>query len=237
MVTMAAAAGPAAPGPMRTQTHALDGHRVTLDVYPAAGPLRGAAILSHGFTRSRRTLGGHAQALADAGVLALTPDLPCTFDFRCNARALAALVGALRDGGSFGAPVERIMLVGFSAGGLSSLLAADSPGVVGFVGLDPFDRTMPGETEPLGLAAAGRLRTQALLLRAPPSRCNAEAVAAPWGTVLPALWRDELIAGASHCDFESPTDWMCRLACGDTDPARQQRVHQALMDAAARWMR
>jgi hypothetical protein len=232
----AAAAAAAPPAPTRTEVHALDDHRVTLDVYPAAAPLRGAAILSHGFTRSRRTLAGHAQALADAGVLTLTPDLPCTFDFRCNARALAALVAALRAGGPFGEPVARVMLVGFSAGGLSSLLAADTPGVVGYVGLDPFDRTMPGETERLGLAAAGRLRTEVLLLRAPPSRCNAEAVAAPWGPALPALWRDELVAGASHCDFESPTDWWCRLACGDTEPARQQQVRQGLLDAAARWL-
>lgn len=237
MVTMAIADGPAAASRVQTKVHALDGHRVTLDVYPAAGPLRGAAILSHGFTRSRRTLAGHAQALADAGVLVLTPDLPCTFDFRCNARALAELVGSLRAGGTFGDPVERVMLVGFSAGGLSSLLAADTPGVVGYVGLDPFDRVMSGEAERLGLAAAGRLKTEALLLRAPPSSCNAQAVAAPWGTALPAVWRDELITGASHCDFESPTDWMCRLACGDTDPARQERVRQGLLNAAARWMR
>jgi dienelactone hydrolase len=235
--TVSATAGPAAPEPVQSQVHVLDGHRVTLDVYPVVGPQQGAAIFSHGFTRSRRTLAGHAQALADAGVLALTPDLPCTFDFRCNARALAELVGLLRAGGAFGAPVEKVMLVGFSAGGLSSLLAADTPGVVGFVGLDPFDRTMPGETERLGLTAAGQLRTEVLMLRAPPSSCNAEAVAAPWITVLPVLWRDELIAGASHCDFESPTDWMCRLACGDTDSARQQRVRQGLLDAAARWMR
>lgn len=219
------------------KVHALDGQRVTLDVYPAASPLRGAAILSHGFTRSRRTLAGPAQALADVGVLALTPDLPCTFDVRCNGRALAALVDSLRAGGTLGAPVERVMLVGFSAGGLSSLLAAGIPGVVGFVGLDPFDRNMSGEAERLGLVAAGRLRTEALLLRAPPSRCNADAVAAPWCTVLPALWRDELIVGASHCDCVSPTDWMCRLACGDTDPARQQRVRQGLLDAAGRWLR
>jgi acetyl esterase/lipase len=234
---MAAAAAPAMPLPVQTQTHELDGHRVTLDVYPAVGALRGAAILAHGFTRSRRTLAGHAQALADAGVLTLTPDLPCTFDFRCNAHALAALVGTLRAGGTFGAPATRVMLVGFSAGGLSSLLAAHTPGVVGYVGLDPFDRTLPDEAGRLGLAAATQLRTEALLLRAPASRCNAEAVAAPWASVLPALWRDELITGASHCDFESPTDWMCRLACGDTDPARQQQVRQGLLDAASRWMR
>jgi hypothetical protein len=76
MVTMATAVGPVAASPVQTKVHVLDGHRVMLDVYPAAGPLRGAAILSHGFTRSRRTLAGHAQALADAGVLVLTPDLP-----------------------------------------------------------------------------------------------------------------------------------------------------------------
>ncbi len=247
MVTMTAKAAPAAWPPLQTQVqvqaklqtqvHTLDGHRVTLDIYPAAGPPSGAAILSHGFTRSRRTLAGHAQALADSGLLAMTPDLPCTFDFRCNASALAALVGLLRAGGTFGEPIERIMLVGFSAGGLSSLLAADTPGVVGFVGLDPFDRTLPAPAGFLGLTAAGRLRTETLLMRAPPSRCNAEAVAAPWGATLPALWRDELIADASHCDFESPTDWMCRLACGDTDPARQLQVRQGLLDAAARWMR
>jgi dienelactone hydrolase len=236
LAMMPAGAAPAAPPPDRTRIHALDGHRVTMDVFPPAGRPRGAAILSHGFTRSRHTLADHAKALADAGVLALTPDLPCTFDFRCNARALAALVGLLREGGTFGAPVDRIMLVGFSAGGLSSLLAADTPGVVGFVGLDPFDRKLPGDTGFLGLAAAGRLRTEALLLRAPPSRCNAEAVAAPWGAVLPVLWRDDLIPGASHCDFESPTDWMCRLACGATDPVRQQAVRQGLLDAAVRWL-
>ena len=65
MVMMATAAAAAASAPVQTQAHPLDGHRVTLDVYQAAGPLRGAAILSHGFTRSRRTLAGHAQALAD----------------------------------------------------------------------------------------------------------------------------------------------------------------------------
>jgi hypothetical protein len=50
------------------------------------------------------------------------------------------------------------------------------------------------------------------------------------------LWRDELITGASHCDFEAPTDWMCRLACGDTDASRQSMVRQGLLDAAARWL-
>ena len=220
----------------QTQAVKINGTSVEVDVYKPIGPQKGAAILTHGFTRSRTTMGEHAQALAARGVLAITPDMPCTFDFRCNASAIAEMVSLLRNTTTFGGSNQRVMLVGFSAGGLSSLLAADTPGVVGFVGLDPFDRVLPNETERAGIMASRKLTTETLLLRAPASRCNANAVAAPWGTELKALWRDELIAGASHCDFEAPTDWKCRLACGDTDPARQLQVRQGILDAAARWL-
>ena len=220
----------------QTQAVKINGTSIDVDVYKPIGPLKGAAILTHGFTRSRTTMGEHAQALAARGVLAITPDMPCTFDFRCNAAAIAELVNRLRNTETFSSSAQRIMLVGFSAGGLSSLLAADTPGVVGFVGLDPFDRVLSNETERAGITASRRLTTEALLLRAPASSCNAKAVAAPWGSEMKALWRDELIAGASHCDFEAPTDWKCRWACGDTDPARQLQVRQGLLDAAARWL-
>ena len=155
-------------------------------MYRPAGPVRGAAILSHGFTRSRTTLGGHADAIAATGILAITPDMPYTFDFNGNARGLAELVALLR-AGEFGTPVSRVVLVGFSAGGLSSLLAAATPGVVGYVGLDPFDRAAPDGKGALGLDFAPNLKTESVLLRAPPSRCNAQSVAAPWGQALPAL--------------------------------------------------
>ena len=220
----------------QTQVVKINGTSVEVDVYKPIGPQKGAAILTHGFTRSRTTMGEHAQALAARGVLAITPDMPCTFDFRCNASAITEMVSLLRNTTTFGSSAQRIMLVGFSAGGLSSLLAADTPGVVGYVGLDPFDRVLPNESERAGITTSRKLTTEALILRAPASRCNANAVAAPWGTELKALWRDDLIAGASHCDFEAPTDWKCRLACGDTDPARQLQVRQGLLDAAARWL-
>lgn len=220
----------------QTQIVNINGNSVELDVYKPIGPQKGAAILTHGFTRSRTTMAEHAQALAAKGVLVLTPDMPCTFDFRCNASAIMELVNMLRNTDTFGSSAQRIMLVGFSAGGLSSLLAADTPGVVGFVGLDPFDRVLPNETERAGIAASRRLTTESLLLRAPASRCNADAVAAPWGSEQKSLWRDELIAGASHCDFEAPSDWKCTLVCGDTNTARQLQVRQGILDAAARWL-
>ena len=214
----------------------LAGRSVEADVYRPAGAVRGAAILSHGFTRSRTTLGGHATMLAAEGIVAITPDLPATFDFRRNAQGLAELVALVRRGGTFGAPVADVVLVGFSAGALSSLLAAATPGVVGYVGLDPFDKVSADGRGALGLDFAPSLRTEAVLLRAPPSRCNAQAVAAPWGRALPALRSDRLLEGASHCDFESPTDWMCTLACGATDPGRQAVVRATLLDAMDRWL-
>ncbi|CAM3835009.1 alpha/beta hydrolase [Polynucleobacter antarcticus] len=221
----------------QTQFVKINGYSVEVDVYKPIGLPTGAAILTHGFTRSRTTMAEHAQALVARGILVLTPDMPCTFDFRCNASAIAELVSRLRNTETFGSSTQRIMLVGFSAGGLSSLLAADTPGVVGFVGLDSFDRVLPNETERAGVVAARLLNTETLLLRAPASRCNAQAVATPWGSAIKALWRDDLIAGASHCDFEAPTDWKCRLACGETDASRQLLVRQGLLDAAARWLK
>jgi hypothetical protein len=128
------------------------------------------------------------------------------------------------------------VLIGFSAGALSSLLAAATPGVAGYIGLDPFDRTSEGGQRALGRDVAPSLRTEAILLRAPASRCNAEAVAAPWARLLPALVSDRVIDQASHCDFEAPTDWMCRLACGAADPARQAIVRATLIGAIDRWL-
>jgi dienelactone hydrolase len=229
----AAEAQPVAPV---TQSITLAGAAVAVDAYRPATAPRGAVILSHGFTRSRATLGGHAAALASRGIVALTPDLPSTFDFRRNAAGLAELVALLRTGRVTGQPVERVVLVGFSAGALSSLLAASAPGVVGYIGLDPFDRTLPDGAGALGRGFAPGLATPALLLRAPPSRCNAQSVAEPWGRLLPALVADRVVDGASHCDFESPSDWICALACGAPDPARQALVRAAIVEAVERWL-
>jgi hypothetical protein len=233
-LSLAPSAGASQAAVPTTAEVTLSERPVRVDVYRPAGTPRGAVILSHGFTRSRTTLGGHAAAIAEAGAIALTPDMPYTFDFRRNARGLSELVAQLLAGGRFGAPVQRVVLVGFSAGGLSSLLAAGTPGVVGYVGLDPFDKVEGGGA--LGRDVAPGLRTEAVLLRAPPSRCNAQSVAAPWGGLLPRLLEDRLIEGASHCDFEAPTDWMCRIACGETDPKRQGVVREVLLGAVERWL-
>ena len=206
----------------------LTGHTVKADLYQPANPPAGMVVLAHGFMRSRRNMAGHAIALAAEGFAVVVPDLPYITDSRDNARALTELVAQIRSG-TFAAPVERVVLVGFSAGGLSTLLAAASPGVVGYVGLDAIDR--PGG---VGLAAARLLQTPAILIRRQPSFCNGYGIAEPWHDALPKLVDQHNIDGASHCDFEAPTDGWCEAFCGTTDAARQQVIRDAIIAAVKR---
>jgi hypothetical protein len=212
----------------RTVQMTLGGRSTPVDISMPSNatiPIRGAVIIAHGFTRDRHTMAGHAAALAREGLWVVVPDMPFVMDSRDNARALRDLMAQLRKGAA-GKPLDRFVLVGFSAGGLSTLLAADAPGVVGYVGLDPFDRP-----NGIGLDAARVLQTPVFLLRGPSAACNAYAIAEPWVKALSHLVVDQRLPGASHCDFESDTDWLCRAACGATDPQRQATVREFILDA------
>jgi pimeloyl-ACP methyl ester carboxylesterase len=226
----AAFLAPQAQAEPRTIDVTLDERLTLADLYLPAAPSPNAVVLVHGFMRTRATMAEHAAALAADGVLAVAPDLPYVSDSRKNARALADLVGQLR-AGLLGPAVERVVLVGFSAGGLSALLAADTPGVVGYVGLDPFDR--PGG---VGLEAARRLAIPARLLRGPASFCNAYGISDPWTGALKGLVEERVLEHASHCDFEAPTDRVCQLFCGKADPARQAAVRATLHQAVRDWL-
>ena len=210
----------------------LNERPVSVDIHVPAAPTQDAVVLVHGFTRTRATMAGHAAALAQAGLLAVAPDLPYGLSAQDNAQALAELVAILRQGSQGGgvphAPVARVVLVGYSVGALTALLAATSPGVVGYVALDPID--YPGGE---GLFAAYRLNVPAVLVHGPPSLCNVFRIAARWAAVLPALVADRSIADAGHCDFESPTDRGCTWFCGAADPLRQGKVSAALLEAVA----
>ena len=83
------------------------------------------------------------------------------------------LVARLREG-AWGHRVERVVLVGFSAGGLSALLAAGTPGVAGYIGLDAFDRPSGA-----GREAARALVVPAILLHGPPAGITGAASAPP----------------------------------------------------------
>jgi pimeloyl-ACP methyl ester carboxylesterase len=203
----------------------IDGVRFPVEVHAPAGPVSGAVVLAHGFLRSPATMAGHAQALAAEGFLVIVPQLPSRVDSRANGRAVAGLVARIREG-VFGPRVDRVVLIGFSAGGLSAMLAAATPGVVGYVGLDAFDR--PGGA---GREAARGVHAPAVLLRGPPAFCNAYNISSPWRDTLPRLVRERRVEGASHCDFEFPTDGGCTLACGPGHPAAQQAIRAEVREA------
>jgi dienelactone hydrolase len=204
------------------------GDRATLfDLYSPEATPSGIAIVAHGFTRTRDRQAVLARRLAEAGLLVAVPDLPYWSRHEANADAVVALAEAVQAlPGNGGLP---IVLVGTSAGGLATLLAAErvSPLAL-WVGLDPVDAFR------ISKSAAGRLQAPALVLRAKAGACNVGGSARRIAGWLPEGRIEQRIDGASHCDFENPTDSRCETICGDADPARQEQVVQITVDAARR---
>lgn len=198
------------------------------DLYRPAGT-SGAAqvVLAHGFLRNRERMQDLARALAKAGFATASIDL-------CNMRpwdgAHEANAADMRlTANTLGRP--EVVYAGFSAGGLAALLAASGdPDSLGVVVLDLVDQGA------LGRQAAADLQVPVVGLFGAPSRCNAN------GNGLPVLVdvvgvEVERFADATHCDFESPTDNLCRLLCEpndrDPDDAARQRSRVVASTVAA----
>jgi dienelactone hydrolase len=199
----------------------LDGEEVAVDVHlPDLGQGQAIAVVAHGFIRSRKRHGELGRALAAAGIVAIVPDLPSTANHWANGRAIAELVTTI-ERGAFGlaaVPRARVVLIGTSAGGFASLLAAaELPGIAGWIGLDPVDRTGSA------IAAASRLQAPAVVLRAGASPCNLFGSAHRIADAAPRLRRELRLDGVTHCDFESPTNRLCSVACGGSSAAAAAR--------------
>ena len=213
----------------RTATLDVDGSPVTIDVYePVARPI-GVAIVAHGWTRSRARHRDAGRALAEAGVVAIVPDLPNYLDLWGNGTAIVALVGKL-EGGALGLPpVDRssLVLIGTSAGGLATVWAASKlPGIAGWVGLDPVDRTGTG------MYAASKLAAPAIVLLGDASACNLFSSGKTLANSVQRLVRSVKIDGASHCDFEAPTNGFCSVMCGFGSREKQLEAQKATVLAA-----
>ena len=198
-----------------TLTVTLPAGWADVDIYrpPGAGPAP-MVIIAHGFSRSRYNMAGWGRYLADAGIIAVVPDLPAWSDHERNGRFLAELQAELLDDPDWAACIdtERLGLMGFSAGGLASLLAAaELPNLRIWVGLDPVDRGG------LGAAVAGRIHAQAVVITAEPSACNAHGNARVIVDALPAPDIHH-ITGAVHADAEWPGSRLADLACEPATP-------------------
>ncbi|MFO1305009.1 MAG: hypothetical protein U1F54_14840 [Burkholderiales bacterium] len=223
------AAHAAAPDRWSVATYALEfaGGMEQVDVYrPAGDAYAGVAVVAHGFTRSRVRHRDLGRALAAAGVVAVVPDLPSAVNTWGNGEALARFVETLEDGAvpSLSVRREQVVLIGTSAGGLASLIAAGKlPGVAGWIGLDPVDRTGSGTR------AATRLDAPAVVMLAEPSLCNLMTSGRAIAEALPRRWRTVDVTDASHCDFEDPTNNFCEAMCGRSSDAAREEIRSEVV--------
>lgn len=173
-------------------------------------------ILGHGFLRSQDNMVGFGRAFANNGINIATLDF-CNMrvwngHHKRNADDMRTLANEL------GMP-GNVIYAGFSAGALAAILAADSQ-TRAIVALDLVDQAN------LAVNAITQLQTPLIGLSGPASSCNASGNGSP---VFKSRTDDTLsslvyIDRGSHCEFESPSNWLCEITCGDddSDAANQQ---------------
>lgn len=227
----------AAPAPAMTRQTIrarLPAGSARVDLYwpdtDAPSPL---VLVAHGFARSRRNMSGWGRHLAGEGFVVAAPDMPSWSDHARNGRYITQLCALLCTNEPWSRRIvpSRVGLMGFSAGGLATLLsAAADPGIAIWVGLDPVDRNG------MGAKAAPLITCRAVMLTAEPSSCNGYGNARRLIAALPQCEHIR-IAQAVHVDAEWPTDRKAQVVCGRSTQARRgefrRRATAALCEALA----
>jgi pimeloyl-ACP methyl ester carboxylesterase len=158
---------------------------------------------------------GWGEVLSEDGYAVAVPDLPYFSAHADNAGAIVDLVAYAERTHPDRIDTGRLVLVGFSAGGLATAVAAESlPQLDLWIGLDPVDAGGRGVT------AAERVGAPGVALFAEPAGCNADGngqeMASGW---LGPTW-SATVRGATHCDPERPSNTSCAVFCGPSEPAR-----------------
>ncbi len=182
-----------------------------------------AVVLNHGFARSKKFHADNAAYLARRGLIVLTPDQVGrggSFAREQNIEiTLDHLEWLVTRSETPGDPLaglvdpRRLGLAGHSAGGALAFEAAARSQLTGL----PVRALLLLDAVPWRstLEAADGLAPLALAsLRSEPSACNAEGSVRGLlgGLCFPV---DDLrLVDGTHCDPESPTDVLCRWACG-----------------------
>jgi hypothetical protein len=161
-------------------------------------------VLGHGFLRSKKRMAYLAQHLASWGVSVVNLEL-------CNSKLWDGnhdLNGADMVAVSQKLYADKVIYMGFSAGGLAAMVAANlDKNTRALFGLDMVDHLE------LGKKIAPDLVVPFFGLIAAPSACNANNN----GLVLYALAPHSnviKVEDTSHCHFEFPVDGKCSFVCG-----------------------
>lgn len=203
----------------RTEKFMLQGKEMPADIYlpPKAGKAP-VVIISHGFTRHRRVMAGWGILLAQHGMIAVVPDLPFFVHLEGNPRAINELFARVHEPGRVSKPSPNgdVALVGHSAGGFDSVLAASRESNVRcWIGLDPSDLGGRGQK------AIQAMRAPGLMLLAEPGLWNQHANALSWLEKPAAPLTALRIRDSTHCDPENPSSKLAEWVCGRTDATRR----------------
>ena len=168
-------------------------------------------VLGHGFARGSDVMVGWAEHLSSWGVEVLLPTL-CHYNVFAgvdhemngqNMKELASLHGA-----------TNVLYAGHSAGGLAAIIAASQdPNASGVLGLDTTDtQGIPGVPDVIGQSYAGNVTCPAFSIVGEASTCNADNNGLDLFSMMDTAQAIKVV-DADHCDFESPTDWVCESQC------------------------
>ena len=190
------------------------------------GPPSKLVVIGHGFLRHQDTMTGLARSLANNGIPSLTLQFcsmrPWNGNHRMNARDMVAVVDRIG--------ATDVVYTGFSAGALAAVLAAAADARArAVVTLDLVDQNELGKT------ALRDLDTPLVGYVGEPSRCNRQGAAAMLVTGAPQGLL-EMFENADHCDFEAPSDWLCRRLCGNGQPDSSS-TRQRIIERATRRVR
>lgn len=205
--------GGTGPFSVRAEDDEVDGAAVTWFV-PTGGENWPVVVWAHGFARSKANHADAAERLASWGFLVVTPTLPSFSDHAGNGQWIATVL--VPEAQSRPQTGDKLALVGHSAGGLATLVAAAEVGPDLWLGLDPVDNGG------LGADLADTVTNEAITFAGESSDCNADGSGHTW-TTGGARWRLDFV-DATHCDFEFPSDSLCTSFCGGDDDARRALV-------------
>lgn len=186
----------------------------TLVVPDGAGPYP-VIVASHGFSASANNQVGWARHLASWGYIVAVPTFPGSTHATNGTIIVKTAAHARTTAGAKAGPGTG--LLGHSAGGLATVLAAESAKADAVVLFDPVDKDDAGKT------ALAQVCAPTLTLFAAAGGCNNQGVWKPFANSAkgPATFFD--VVGGSHCDGELPDRGIaCALFCGGGADAGRQ---------------
>lgn len=201
--------------------------RIEYSLHSPETPPRRHVILAHGFLRSADTMHHLAEAFAKKGIATACIKLKRSTPWNGNHAGNASDMIALREALGW----KTVAYAGFSAGGLSALIAASQDkACTKLLLLDPVDQGT------LGKEAAPKIRIPTLAILGQPGPGNAKRNATAMLAAIPGCRIIE-IAEAVHCDFEARPSAACyRLTGSKPDATRTTAVHAALLHESTRFL-